>query len=185
MTLPRRASVLLLLLVLPCSSAFAQAGEKAKDDKSQPEKLPSIADKVKGLHKIDGFIPLYWQSSTGKLFMEIGRWKQEMLYQVSLPAGLGSNPVGLDRGQLGNSSIVTFERIGQKVLLQQPNYRYRAITSNAAERRAVEDAFARSVLWGFKVDAEDGDRALVDATSFFMRDAHGVVDTLRRMHQGR
>jgi hypothetical protein len=185
MTLLRRASVLLLLVVLACSTAFAQTGDKPKDDQPQPEKLPSIADKVKGLQKIDGYIPLYWQSSTGKLFMEIGRWKQEMLYQVSLPAGLGSNPVGLDRGQLGDSSVVTFERIGRKVLLQQPNYHYRAITSNAAERRAVEDSFARSVLWGFKVEAEDGDRVIVDATSFFMRDAHGVVDTLRRTKQGR
>jgi uncharacterized protein DUF4953/uncharacterized protein DUF5117 len=185
MILFRRTSVLLFLSVLLCSSAFAQSADKPKDDKSPPEKLPSIADKVKGLQKIDGYIPLYWQSSSGKLFMEIGRWKQEMLYQVSLPAGLGSNPVGLDRGQLGDSSVVTFERIGQKVLLQQPNYHYRAITTNAAERRAVEDSFARSVLWGFKVEAEEGDRALVDATPFFMRDAHGVVDTLRRTHQGR
>jgi hypothetical protein len=181
----RRVSVLLVLSVLACSFAHAQTGDKPKDDKSQPEKLPSIADKVKGLQKIDGYIPLYWQSSTGKLFMEIGRWKQEMLYQVSLPAGLGSNPVGLDRGQLGDSSVVTFERIGQKVLLEQPNYHYRAITGNAAERRAVEDSFARSVLWGFKVEAEDGNRVLVDATSFFLRDAHGVVDTLRRTRQGR
>src|SRR3954451_9141539 len=185
MTLRQRLFALLVLLVPACSSAFAQISEKPKDEKSAPEKLPSIADKVKGLQKIDGYIPLYWQSSTGKLFMEIGRWKQEMLYQVSLPAGLGSNPVGLDRGQLGDSSVVTFERIGQKVLLQQPNYHYRAITTNAAERRAVEDSFARSVLWGFKVEAEEGDRALVDATPFFMRDAHGVVDTLRRTHQGR
>jgi hypothetical protein len=185
MKLLRRASVLLILIVFAYSSAFAQTGDKPKDDKSQPEKLPSIADKVKGLQKIDGYIPLYWQSATGKLFMEIGRWKQEMLYQVSLPAGLGSNPVGLDRGQLGDSSIVTFERIGQKVLLEQPNYHYRAITTNAAERRAVEDSFARSVLWGFKVEAEEGDRVLVDASSFFLRDAHGVVDTLRRTRQGR
>jgi hypothetical protein len=189
MTVLRRASVVLLLLVLASSSALAQNAEKAddqvKDEKSQPEKLPSIADKVKGLQKIDGYIPLYWQSATGKLFMEIGRWKQEMLYQVSLPAGLGSNPVGLDRGQLGDSSVVTFGRVGRKVLLEQPNYHYRAISSNAAERRAVEDSFARSVLWGFKVDAEEGDRVLVDATAFFMRDAHGVVDTLRRTKQGK
>ncbi len=183
MTLLRRATVA-LSLVLAAIPALAQTADKPKDDK-QPDKLPSIADKVKGLQKIDGYIPLYWQSSSGKLFMEIGRWKQEMLYQVSLPAGLGSNPVGLDRGQLGDSSIVTFERIGQKVLLQEPNYRYRAITSNPAEKRAVEDSFARSVLWGFKVEAEDGDRALVDATAFFMRDAHGVVATLQRTKQGR
>ena len=105
---------------------FAQ--DKPQADKRGTEKLPSIAEKTKGLQKIDGYMPLYWQAATGKLFMEIGRFNQEMLYQVSLPAGLGSNPVGLDRGQLGDSSVVTFERIGPKVLMTQPNYRYRAIT---------------------------------------------------------
>ncbi|HWK12330.1 MAG TPA: zinc-dependent metalloprotease, partial [Vicinamibacterales bacterium] len=84
----------------------------------------------------------------------------------------------------GDSSIVVFERIGPKVLMTQPNYSYRAITSDEAERRAVRDSFAQSVLWGFKVEAEEGGRVLVDATSFFMRDAHGVVDRLRQAKQG-
>src|SRR3954451_16261978 len=185
MTLRQRLFALLVLLVPACSSAFAQISSAASKDKEQSETLPSIADKVKGLQKFDGYIPLYWQSSAGKLFMEIGRWKQEILYQVSLPAGLGSNPVGLDRGQLGSSSVVTFERIGPKVLMTQPNYSYRAITSNEAEKRAVRDSFAQSVLWGFKVEAEENDRVLVDATAFFMRDAHGVVDRLRQAKQGR
>ncbi len=180
--------VLVLLSLLLSVPVAAQDADKAQADKPRSDKsdtLPSIAEKTKGLQKIDGYIPLYWQGSTGKLFMEIARFNQELLYQVSLPAGLGSNPVGLDRGQLGDSSIVAFERIGTKILMMQPNYHYRAITSNDAERRAVEDSFARSVLWGFKVDAEEGSRALVDATAFFMRDAHGVVDRLREAKQGR
>ena len=81
--------------------------------------------------------------------------------------------------------MVFFDRIGQKVLLTEPNYRYRAITTDAAERRAVDDSFARSVLWGFKVEAEDAGRVLVDATAFFMRDAHGVAERLRKSEQGR
>ena len=149
-----------------------------------PDKPSTIADKIKGTEKIDGFVPLYWQASTGKLFLEVPRFNQELLYQISLSAGLGSNPVGLDRGQLGSSAIAFFERVGQKVLLIQPNYRYRAISSDAAERRAVEESFARSILWGFKVEAEDGGRVLVDATAFFMRDAHGVADRLRTSNQG-
>jgi hypothetical protein len=147
--------------------------------------LPTIAERTKGMQKLDGLMPLYWQGSSGKLFMEISRFKQELLYQVSLPAGLGSNPVGLDRGQLGDSAIVFFDRIGRKVLMTEPNYRYRAITTDAAERRAVDESFARSVLWGFKVEAEEGARVLVDATAFFMRDAHGVADKLRTTEQGR
>src|SRR3954463_10101391 len=174
-----------LAVALSLGSIAASAQDAGKTQAKEPEKLPTIASRVDRLQKIDGFMPLYWQPAAGKLLMEIGRFNQEMLYQVSLPAGLGSNPVGLDRGQLGDSSVVTFERIGPKVLMTQPNYSYRAITSNDAEKRAVKDSFAQSVLWGFKVEAEEGSRVLVDATTFFMRDAHGVVDRLRQAKQGR
>jgi len=92
--------------------------------------------------------------------------------------------VGLDRGQLGKTSVVYFERIGPKVLMIEPNYRYRAMSNDAAERRAVEESFARSVLWGFKVEAAENDRVLVDATAFFIRDAHGVIERLRQARQG-
>ena len=166
--------------------ACASAGASSAQDKPAPasEKPSTIAEKTKGTEKIDGFLPLYWQPSSGKLFLEVPRFNQELLYQISLSAGLGSNPVGLDRGQLGSSAVAFFERVGQKVLLIQPNYRYRALSSDAAERRAVEESFARSVLWGFKVEAEDGARVLIDATAFFMRDAHGVADRLRSSNQG-
>jgi hypothetical protein len=172
----------IVLMWLLCLAVPLSAQEPKPSSPDTP--LPTIASKVEKLQKIAGYMPLYWQPSSGKLFMEIGRFKEEMLYQVSLPAGLGSNPVGLDRGQLGDSSVVTFERIGPKVLMTQPNYSYRAISSDDAERRAVRDSFAQSVLWGFKVEAEEDGRVLVDATSFFMRDAHGVVERLRQAKQG-
>lgn len=149
------------------------------------EKDRSIRARTKGLQKLDGYMPLYWDAENGKLFLEIERFNAEFLYQVSLPTGVGSNPIGLDRGQLGSTNVVFFERTGQKVLLVRPNYRYRAITDNAQERRAVEESFARSVLWGFKVEATEDARVLVDATAFFMRDAHGVIETLHRANQGR
>jgi hypothetical protein len=149
------------------------------------EKDKSIRARTKGLQKLDGYVPLYWDAEGGKLLMEIERFNAEFLYQVSLPTGVGSNPIGLDRGQLGSTNVVFFERTGPKVLLVRPNYRYRAITNDAQERRAVEESFARSVLWGFKVEATEDARVLVDATAFFMRDAHGVVETLRRANQGR
>jgi hypothetical protein len=145
---------------------------------------PLIGAKTANLQKLDGYFPLYWDAASGKLWLEIARFNQELLYQVSLPTGVGSNPLGLDRGQLGQERIVFFERVGPKVLLIQPNYRYRALTNDPAERKAVEDSFARSVLWGFKVEAEEGGRVLVDATSFFLRDAHGVGERLRGARQG-
>jgi hypothetical protein len=168
-------TVLLCLLCLPLTLSA--------------QELPTISSKVdklqkSTLQKIDGYMPLYWDGTAGKLYMEIGRFNEELLYQVSLPAGLGSNDVGLDRGQMGDSSVVVFDRVGPKVLMVQPNYSYRAITSDEAERRSVRDSFAQSVLWGFKVEAEEGGRVLVDATSFFLRDAHGVIDRLRSAKQG-
>ncbi len=140
--------------------------------------------KTKDLEKIDGYMPLYWDAKSGKMLMEISRFNTEFLYQVSLPAGLGSNPIGLDRGQLGRTFVVYFERVGPKVLLIQPNYRYRALSNDASERKAVADSFARSVIWGFKVEAEAKGKVLVDATQFLLRDAHGVADRIRQARQG-
>ncbi len=145
----------------------------------------TITEKTAKLNKIDGHIPLYWDAEAGKMWMEIARWNSEMLYQISLPTGVGSNPIGLDRGQLGETHVVFFERVGAKVLMVKPNYRYRALSDNTAERRAVEESFARSVLWGFKVEATEDERVLVDATAFLMRDAHGVINRLRETNQGR
>ena len=146
--------------------------------------LPSIEEKTQGFTKMDGFFPLYWDAAEGKVWLEIPRMDEDFLYVVSLPAGLGSNDIGLDRGQLGGERVVHFSRTGPKVLLFAPNLRYRADTDNAAERRAVEDAFAPGVLWGFKATAETNGRVLVDATDFIVRDAHGVANSLQRARQG-
>jgi hypothetical protein len=116
--------------------------------------------------------------------MEISRFGEEMIYQVSLPAGVGSNPIGLDRGELGATHIVRFERTGPRVLMIEPNVRYRAISTDPAERRAVEDSFAQSVLWGFKVESSDDRSVVVDATDFFLSDSHGVARRLRSTEQG-
>lgn len=144
-----------------------------------------IAERTRGMERLDGFAPLYWDASSGKLYLEVPRLGQELLYIVSMPQGLGSNDIGLDRGQLRGGRIVRFERVGPKVLLVEPNTRYRAeATTNASERRAVTESFATSTLWGFKVEAETDGRVLVDATEFAVRDAHGVVEALARARQG-
>lgn len=172
--MPRHLFALLLAALSLASGAAAQ-------DRKGPQTISAL---TAGLQKIDGLVPLYWDPADGRMLLEISRWDAELLYQISLPTGVGSNPIGLDRGQLGATHVVRFERAGGKVLLVQPNYAFRALTENAAERRAVEESFARSVLWGFKVEAADGDRVVVDATGFFLRDAHGVADRLRETEQG-
>ena len=144
----------------------------------------TITDKVKGMEKFPGFFTFYWDAKAGKIWLEIDKWNSEFLYVESLPAGIGSNDIGLDRGQLGNSAIVRFDRSGPRVLLVAPNYRFRANSNNADERLAVKDAFAESTLWGFEVAAEEGGRVLVDATNFYLRDVHEVTTTLQRGQQG-
>lgn len=163
-------------------AAAAHPPLAAQEQAAHP--VPSIAEKTRGMEKKDGFIPLYWDGQAGKLWMEIPRLGQEMIYQVSLPAGMGSNDVGLDRGQLGATRIVRFERSGPRVLMVQPNLAFRAVTPDADERRDVEDSFAQSVLWGFTVGAESDGRVLVDATDFALRDAHGVARSLKESKQG-
>src|SRR5919112_1293278 len=143
-----------------------------------------ISDKVAGMEKFPGYFPFYWDAKAGKVWLEIDKWNTEFLYVESLPAGIGSNDIGLDRGQLGSSAIVRFDRTGPRVLLVAPNYNFRATTNNLDERLAVRDAFAESTLWGFEVAAEDGNRVLVDATNFFLRDVHRVTNTLQRQQQG-
>jgi hypothetical protein len=147
------------------------------------EKSPFEA-KTSKFQKFDGYIPLYWDAENGKLLMQISRFGEELLYQSSLPAGVGSNPIGLDRGLLGQTQIVTFDRVGPKVLMTASNYRFRAISDDAAERRAVADSFARSVMWSFKVEASDAASVLVDATDFFLSDQQGITRTLRQTQQG-
>ena len=145
---------------------------------------PTIAEKTAGAQKLPGYFNLYWDAKQGKLWLEIDKWGSEFLYQSGLSAGMGSNDIGLDRGQLGARGIVRFERSGPKVLLIQQNLEYRAVSDDPYERRAVHDSFAESALWGFKVEAEEKDHALVDATDFFLRDAHGIPAALRRTKQG-
>jgi hypothetical protein len=148
------------------------------------QKIPSIADKTKNMKPYNGFFKFYWDDSTGKVWLQVSKLDTEILYQTSLSAGLGSNDVGLDRGILGTTYIVKFSRTGNKLLMTEPNYAYRAITNNAAEKRAVEESFAQSTIWGFTIEAASHDTVLVDATSFLLRDAIQAKNQLTRTKQG-
>src|SRR5690348_17262455 len=106
------------------------------------QKLPAVEEKTKDLKKYEGFFNFYWDENTGKVWLEINRLDTEVLYLVSLPAGLGSNDIGLDRGLSGGGRIIEFTKVGRKILMIQPNYDYRAITTDPAEKRAVEQSFA-------------------------------------------
>ena len=164
-------SVVQLLVVL----AVPLAGQAA-----EPK---SIREFTAGMECQTGYVPLCWDAAKGKLYMEVGRFGGDFLYVASQASGLGSNPVGIDRGGT-RQALVRFERIGNRVLLVEQNTRYRATGGSDALRRGVEDQFPKSILRGWEIEAEEGGRVLVDATLFFTRDATGVAATLKRTGQG-
>jgi hypothetical protein len=161
-----------------------RAGMAAEPQSSAQNPVQTLSQKIAGMEHKDGFFPLDWDAKAGKLYLEIARFDQDFLLLDSLPYGLGSNDVGLDRGQLGQERVAHFSRIGGKVLLIVPNLMYRSSAAEAEERLAVKQSFAESVEWGFPIEAEENGRVLVDATAFFLRDAHGVTESLQRAGQG-
>jgi Met-zincin/Domain of unknown function (DUF5117) len=161
-----------LCLATPCGVAFAADAPQ------------TLSQKITGMERKDGFFPVDWDTKAGKLYLEIPRVDEDFLLLDQLPYGLGSNDVGLDRGQLGQGRVVHFSQVGGKVLLIEPNLRYRSSAQDPGERLAVTQSFAESVLWGFSIEAEENGRLLVDATGFFLRDAHGVSERLQETGQG-
>jgi len=183
----RRFFVLIAVLLAVAPNALSQTTPPAATSvQATPASAGpiTIAAKTAGMDRIPGYVPLYWDGKAGKMWLEAGDWGTEFLYIEWLPAGVGSNDIGLDRGQLGQTRVVRWERSGPKVLLMQANYEYRAVSDSPDERRAVRESFAESVLWGFEVAAEEDGRVLVDATSFLLRDTHNVTGVLQRTHQG-
>lgn len=148
------------------------------------QKLPSVEEKTNGLKKYEGYFTFYWDENAGKIWLEVDKLDTEFLYVISLPAALGSNDIGLDRGLLGDDRVVKFNKVGRKILLVQPNYSYRALSNDQAEKRAVEQSFAQSTIWGFTAEAESNGKYLIDATDFLLRDAMKVTNRIRSMRQG-
>jgi Met-zincin/Domain of unknown function (DUF5117) len=175
-----------LLLFVACATQTPAPAPRVAAAPPAAVETPAkpAAEAAAATQNLEGFIPLRWDSESGKLLMEITRFGEELIWQVSLASGVGSNPIGLDRSQLGPTHVVRFERVGPRVLMVEPNYGYRALSNDAAERRAVEQSFAQSILAGFKVESTTPRGVLVDATDFFLSDAHGVVRTLRASQQG-
>jgi len=139
---------------------------------------------IKSLRKYDGYFDFYYSEKEDKLFLEVTALDKEFLYVNSLSQGIGSNDIGLDRGQLGNSQVVYFKKAGNKLLLVQPNLKYRANTDNVLEKASVEQAFAKSVLFGFPIEQDTKGGFLIDMTPFLMEDAHDVAGRLKRGEEG-
>ncbi|MFC3034438.1 zinc-dependent metalloprotease [Pseudoalteromonas fenneropenaei] len=146
--------------------------------------IKSIDEYTETFNRFPGFYSFYVDPATAKIYLDIDKLDKPFLMQHSLPYGVGSNDIGLDRGQLGGTYVVQFERTGDKVMLRALNTYYRATAANPAEQQSVREAFASSVLQGFSVVAEDNDSVLVDYTPYLLSDVHGVSRSIEATKQG-
>lgn len=182
------AGLAVLTAAVPASAQKPGTPAPASENPTAPA---TLATKTAGMEKRSGLLDFYVDRQKGKVWLavppvsgpggEIGSY----IYVESLQSGLGSNPVGLDRGQLGDTRIITLRRVGGRLLIEQPNMKYRAVSENPLEQKAVRESFATSVLWASEIAAEDPDgRALVDLTPFLVRDAHEIATRMRLTGQG-
>ncbi|RTL50558.1 MAG: DUF5117 domain-containing protein [Sphingobacteriales bacterium] len=144
----------------------------------------TIATKTAHMKAYNGFFPFWWDDATGKIWLLVDKPDSQFLYVNSLPAGIGSNDLGFDRGLIGQSRIVYFTKAGKKLLLIQPNEAYRATNNDKNEQRAVAESFAQSVLGSFDIAAQESNQYLIDVTPFLLRDAQGVAAKIKEMKQG-
>ena len=135
-------------------------------------------------NKYDGFFPFYHDTTQDKVYLEVAELESEFLYINALSSGIGSNDLGLDRGQLGGERVVFFKKMGNKLMLIQPNLSFRALTDNALEKESVKQAFASSVLFGFPIEIIHNGHYIIDITPFLMQDTHGVAISLLKANQG-
>ena len=170
-----------LLFILLCVTSTMSFAEKA---------TVGFAEFTKNKTAQHGYFSFYHDESQGKVYLQIENFGQEFLFQSSLPHGVGSNDIGLDRGQLGDTRLVKFERVGNKVFLKQLNTYYRADSDNLLEQQSINEAFASSIIWGFTVASETSDtrnntqKVLIDYTPFLLSDIHDISQKLKNKKQG-
>ena len=179
---PRGWHPLTFCALLAASACTPRDGESVPPmDTRDDERLPTIGAFAAELSLVDGFLPLYQDPAKARVYARLGPEAQQrdalqLIYYSGLSTGLGANPVGVDRGELGDTQLVAVNRMGERYLLEALNFDQRASSEDPNERRAAADAFPRSVLGSVPIVALDDDgSALVDLTDFLLRDAHGIV----------
>jgi len=160
-------TLLCLVVLFNISSLSAQFIEEKKDLKSY-----------------NGYFNFHYSPTEGKIYLEVDQLNKEFLYTHFLASGIGSNDIGLDRGQIGDGVVVKFIKSGNKILLLQPNQKFRAISDNEFEKKSIEEAFAMSIIFGFPIKETKNEKHLIDLTPFLLRDAHHVAKRLKNNNQG-
>ena len=102
--------LLALALLSSCIVSVKEGDRVAPTDDGQRSPsmdydLPRIASKVEGMERHRGLFDTYLDRDTSQLWLELpapdsSGIHAECLYYEGLTTGLGSNPVGLDRGQV-------------------------------------------------------------------------------------
>lgn len=175
----------LCLFFATLATGFVSSPATAQtSDTAVAETTDGIADYTAAMVAQTGFYTFYHDTTSGNYYLEVPFDAPEFIFQTSLPWGLGSNDIGLDRGQLGATRLANFHVEGNKVLLVEQNTKFRASSSNQAERASIDEAFADSVIAGFSVVARNQNAVLVDYTPFLLSDVHGVSAALERTQQG-
>jgi hypothetical protein len=168
-----------LLLLSGCASATTKPAQSPAPVQS------TIAAKTAGMERRDGFIPLYLDAKQGKIYVELPRDSMRALMFVALATGLGSNPIGLDRGAGGDNFVARFDRNGDKILVVFENWNYRtSARDNPAHQRTIAESFPPSTAGALPIIAEEGARVVADATDFFYRDWNDVSGTLTASTEG-
>jgi hypothetical protein len=173
------ASIDRLVAALLCAVSIA-AGALASE--SEPV---SYAEAVDGLALTEGFIDVYSSPEADRVLARLPAASSSdgvmlrFIHALRLTRGLGSNPLGLDRGWGTSGRIVRLRRIGNRVVAEVENHRYRAVSDRDEERDAVAESFANSFVWSSPVIAVDEQgRVLVDLTGFLTADALGLAGRL-------
>jgi len=143
-----------------------------------------ISEFTESMEANEGYYTFYFDKANDKVYLKVPYQTDAFIFQSSLPRGVGSNDLGLDRGQLSATRLAEFSVHGNRVLLIEKNTTYGTITDNEAERQSVEEAFAESVIWGFDVVAKNEDAVLINYTPFLYTDIHNIQQRLQRLNEG-
>ena len=134
----------------------------------------SAEDAAEAVASTEGFIPLEL-TEDGKLIATLPAPGEDgtslrAIHAMSLTAGLGSNPLGLDRGLGERGRVIRFRVIGERVTAEAENTQFVALTDNDDERRAVEQSFGRSILWSKKAEEVTDEFVKVDISDLVLSD---------------
>jgi hypothetical protein len=134
-----------------------------------------------------GMIDIVYDPATDSIYLHLDKKQlnDSFIFQSSMPQGIGSNDIGLDRGQLGQTRLVKFMRFGNKLLLNQMNTDYRVKSNSMPEQLSIDEAFADSVIASFEITNETDTSLFVNYTAFLFSDIHGIADTLTNSQQGK